>query len=50
MKKWIPGFYASNGAFIPYEKAWYCNKNKIIHGNEKEMLNCKHCNSENDKS
>lgn len=27
-----------------YEESYYCNENKIIHHNEKEYLNCKHCN------
>lgn len=48
MKKWNPGYYTPNGEFIQYEKSWYCNETKTIHGNEKSMLNCKYCN--NDKS
>lgn len=46
-KEWNPGFIKYNGdgteSFILYEKRWYCNKNKIIHGNENEYLNCKFC-------
>lgn len=26
-----------------YEKSWYCKENMIIHSNEKQVLNCKHC-------
>ena len=27
--EWNPGFYNKDNDFIPYEKRWYCNKNKI---------------------
>lgn len=42
---WNPGFYDKNNNFIPFVKAWFCNFNKIIHTNEKEVLNCPHCNN-----
>lgn len=32
---WNPG-YEKDGNFIPYEKKWYCNHNKLIHQSEKE--------------
>lgn len=32
-----------------YEKAWFCNENKIIHSTFKQYLRCKHCISETDK-
>jgi len=47
---WNPGYYKYKDfkeIFIPYEKKWFCNTNKIIHGNEKEFLNCKDCNKQN---
>jgi hypothetical protein len=47
MQDWNPGFTDKDGNFHPYEKRWYCNHNKIIHGSEKEYKNCKYCNSEN---
>lgn len=42
--EWNPGYYDKYNRFIPYEKAWYCNANKLIHYSEKEYLNCIHCN------
>lgn len=27
-----------------YEQRYFCNENKVIHGNVGETLNCKHCN------
>jgi len=27
-----------------YERRWFCEHNKEIHGNLKQVLNCKHCN------
>lgn len=27
-----------------YERIWFCEYNKEIHGNLKQVLNCKHCN------
>lgn len=39
-----PGYYNKYVVFIPYEKKYYCNENKIIHQNEKELSNCKFCN------
>lgn len=41
--EWNPGFYNKDNDFIPYEKRWYCNENKIIHGSLKEKENCKYC-------
>lgn len=41
--EWNPGYYKGI-RFIPYDKTWYCNYNKVIHPSEKEYLNCKHCN------
>lgn len=41
--EWNPGFYDKWGNFYPYEKKWYCNKNKVIHQSEKEKNNCQHC-------
>ena len=32
-----------------YEKKWFCNENKIIHGNFTEYIKCKDCISEKDK-
>jgi hypothetical protein len=45
---WNPGYWKINyktfrEEFIPYEKKWYCNHNKVIHQSEKEKNNCKHC-------
>ena len=42
-KVWNPGYYDKWNNFIPYEKKWYCNHNKVIHQSEKEKNNCKHC-------
>lgn len=46
-EEWNPGFWKINKdgreVWIDYEKKWYCNENKIIHGNEKEYLNCQYC-------
>ena len=28
-----------------YEKRWFCEHNKEIHGNLKQVINCKYCNS-----
>lgn len=49
MKEWNPGYWRIKKGtlfeeFIPYEKKWYCNQNKIIHQSEKEKNNCKYCN------
>jgi hypothetical protein len=44
---WNPGYWKLAGLgeiFIPYEKKWYCNTNKLIHSSKKEVLNCKYCN------
>lgn len=41
---WNPGYYNDKGVFVPYDKSWYCNTNKTIHGSEKEFKNCKACN------
>lgn len=43
-KEWNPGYYDLKGNFIIYEKKYYCNENKIIHGSEKEFQNCLKCN------
>ena len=43
MTPWNPGYYDKWENFIPYEKKWYCNHNKLIHQSEKEMNNCQHC-------
>jgi|GEM_PF-6067500 len=42
-KEWNPGYYDVKKGFIPYEKRWYCNENKVIHQNVKEKDNCKYC-------
>jgi len=36
MIPWNPGYYDKWNNFIPYEKKWYCNHNKLIHQSEKE--------------
>ncbi len=41
---WNLCFYTPYGERVYYEKRWYCNETKTIHGNEKEFLNCKYCN------
>mgnify|MGYP003432175177 FL=1 len=28
-----------------YEKRWFCEHNKEIHGNLKQVINCKYCNN-----
>jgi hypothetical protein len=28
-----------------YEKRWFCEHNKKIHGNLKQVINCKYCNN-----
>ena len=44
---WNPSYKNyKTGEIIFYEKKWYCNENKIIHQNEKEFKNCKHCKNE----
>jgi hypothetical protein len=43
MTDWNPGYYDKWNDFIPYEKKWYCNQNKVIHQSEKEKNNCKYC-------
>lgn len=43
MDDWNPGYYDKFMKFIPYEKAWYCNTNKLIHKSEKEYKKCVHC-------
>lgn len=45
---WNHGYSNKYGKFIEYEKAWYCNQNKIIHISHKEFRNCKYCNYERD--
>lgn len=42
---WNPGYYDKYGEYITYEKRWFCNHTKTIHGSEKEYLNCKNCNT-----
>jgi len=47
---WNPSYTKYNSKthkfeHIFYDKAWYCNDNKIIHKSEKEKDNCKYCNS-----
>lgn len=42
-KDWNPGYIDIKKGFIAYEKAWYCNTNKLIHKSEKDYLNCVHC-------
>lgn len=44
-EEWNPGFYDRKGNFIQYDKSWYCDYNKMIHGSKGEYLNCKHCKS-----
>ncbi len=39
----------NEGNRICYEKAWFCNTDKIIHQNEKSYFRCNHCISEIDK-
>ena len=48
MIPWNPGYYDKWNNFIPYEKKWYCNHNKLIHQSEKEKEkdNCSHCKKE----
>ena len=46
---WKPGYYKYNRKTMRvewnnYEKSWFCNVNKIIHHNKKQLLNCKECN------
>jgi hypothetical protein len=44
--EWNPGNWtltATGPVFVPYEKRWYCNETKRIHGNKKEVENCKYC-------
>lgn len=50
IKDWQPGRETWIGKgenrkrqWVPYEKAWFCNTNKIIHNNEKQVLSCKYC-------
>ena len=43
-QEWNPGYTDEHGKFIEYEKRWYCNHNKVIHGSGKEFNNCKYCN------
>ncbi len=31
-----------------YETSWYCNEDKIIHKNIKQVCSCKHCVSNQD--
>lgn len=50
MTPWNPGYYDKWENFIPYEKKWYCNHNKLIHQTEKEMNKCQHCNSNETKN
>lgn len=44
---WNPGYWKPDKelgeVFVPYEKKWYCNENKLIHGSKKEVENCKYC-------
>ena len=47
MSEWNPGYYDKKGIYQEYEKRWYCNYLKIIHGSEKEFKQCKHCNKTN---
>lgn len=47
-ESWNPSYEKYNSKLrgfeiIYYDKAWYCQENKIIHGNEKEKDNCKYC-------
>lgn len=44
MIPWNPGYYDKWNKFIPYEKKWYCNHNKLIHQSEKEKENGAHKN------
>lgn len=37
------------GETVYYERSWYCNENKIIHGSEREVINCRHCFSAKNK-
>jgi len=41
--QWNPGYINNNNIFVHYEKKWFCNTNKIIHQNEKELNNCQYC-------
>jgi hypothetical protein len=47
---WNPGFYDyKKECFVPYEKKWYCEENKIIHGSIREFTSCNSCISEIDR-
>ena len=45
---WNPGYWKPGKGlgeiFVPYEKKWYCNENKLIHNSKEEVKNCKYCN------
>lgn len=48
MEDWNPGYWkvSKEGLgeiWIPYEKKWFCNENKVIHSSENEKNNCKYC-------
>lgn len=41
---WNPCYFDyKKNIWIFYEKKWYCNTNKVIHGNENEYNKCKDC-------
>ena len=28
---------------LPYKRSWFCNDNKIIHTNKKQVMTCEYC-------
>jgi hypothetical protein len=44
LKEYNPYYIlGKTGETIYYERRWYCAENKVIHGSEKEVMNCKFC-------
>jgi hypothetical protein len=43
LKDYKPHFLDKWESPIYYERRWFCTENKVIHGSEKEVINCKHC-------
>lgn len=42
-EEWNPGYMDIKKGWISFDKAWYCNENKLIHYSEKEFKKCVHC-------
>lgn len=44
LEEYKPYFGLSKiGEILYYERAWFCEENKIIHNSEKEVIKCVHC-------